>query len=293
MIITKITGGLGNQMFQYAFGRARALQWNIPFKMDRSELESGRLNTPRQYELHHFNVVESFARPEELRQLKLDIYGRVMNRILLNVKNTFPDIKPSHIREHASIEKNLKPGQPRSLYLDGYWQSEKYFKAYAEVIKKDFTLRDKPDSWNEELLQRIRKGASVSIHVRRGDYVTNASTNKYHGTCSLEYYQQAIALIEKEVSEPEYYVFSDDLPWVKENLSFGKGTVVFVDHNSNAAHMDIMLMSQCKHNIIANSSFSWWGAWLNANPRKQVIAPKKWFNHKEDINILPEPWIKL
>jgi hypothetical protein len=292
MVVTKITGGLGNQMFQYAFGRRLSLQWNVPLKLDMSELESGRLTTSRNYELHHFNVVQDFANAGELKAVKLDLHGRVMNKLLIGIQEKVWRIKSSHFIENGNVTA-LQAGNARPVYLDGYWQSEKYFIQYADIIRKEFTVKDEWDDQNKQILNSILNADAVSIHIRRGDYVTNAVTNKFHGTCDIDYYQKAIALVEERIEAPVYYIFSDDLPWAKEHLVFNKGTAHFVDSNADAAFMDIMLMSNCKYNIIANSTFSWWGAWLNNNPGKLVIAPKKWFNHKDDSDIIPDTWMKI
>ncbi|WP_177230471.1 alpha-1,2-fucosyltransferase [Chitinophaga sp. CF118] len=257
-----------------------------------SELESGRLTTSRNYELHHFNVVQDFVEASELKAVKLDLHGHIMNKLLIGIQEKVWRIKSSHFMENGNVD-SLLAGNSRPVYLDGYWQSEKYFKQYGDVIRREFTAKDEWDGHNKQILNSILNADAVSIHIRRGDYVTNAVTNKFHGTCDIDYYQKAIALVEERMEAPFYYIFSDDLPWAKEHLVFSKGTAHFVDNNADAAFMDIMLMSKCKYNIIANSTFSWWGAWLNNNPGKLVIAPKKWFNHKDDSDIIPDTWMKI
>jgi hypothetical protein len=135
---------------------------------------------------------------------------------------------------------------------------------------------------------------SVSLHIRRGDFVSNRKTNEIHGVLPLEYYYEAIRLITNQVRNPEFFIFSDDIPWVRENLLVPK-KVNFVEHpTSNRDYEDLILMSNCKHHIIANSSFSWWGAWLSQNPVKRVIAPREWYRIVIDTrDLLPEEWIKL
>lgn len=288
MIITKITGGLGNQMFQYAYGRKLAMEWNMPLKLDRSELEGNRLATPRKFELDHFNVVLDFPTPAELNAVKLDEERGVVNKLLMKFKQRGFPVQSSHILEGQPLHKK------NAIYLDGYWQSEKYFNDIAALIRKEFTPRHGWDKNNEEVLGSIQSTQAVSIHVRRGDYVTNAVANSYHGTCSPAYYQQAVSYIAQRVQDPVYFVFSDDLEWCRGHLDFGGRPAHFIGHNGgDRAFMDIMLMRNCQHHIIANSSFSWWGAWLNDRADKLVIAPNRWFTQKDDNNIVPESWIRL
>jgi len=184
---------------------------------------------------------------------------------------------------------------PDHSYLEGYWGSEKYFKDIENIIRKEFTLKDKPDAINQKMISRIKNCDSVSIHIRRGDYIFDEKTNKYHGVCNLDYYLKAIALVAKKVKKPYFFIFSDDIRWAKQNLHL-KFPCVYVNHNiGKKDYEDLRLMSNCCHNIIANSSFSWWGAWLNKNKDKIVIAPKKWFTDKS-INtkdLIPKQWLKI
>jgi hypothetical protein len=181
------------------------------------------------------------------------------------------------------------------VYLEGYWQTEKYFKDIKEIILRDFTIVEEPDPRNKTMADQIRGSESVSIHVRRGDYVTNPTTNAYHGTCSEDYYKKAIQIIKNRVHKPQFFIFSDDLTWVREHLDIGYPTV-FVDFNGpDKDYEDLRLMSLCQNHIIANSSFSWWGAYLGSDPGKIVIAPKRWFKKTDIItsDLLPESWIQL
>jgi len=182
-----------------------------------------------------------------------------------------------------------------NIYFEGYWQSEKYFLNYREDLLEEFTLKKELHPKSKEYENKIREVQSVSLHIRRGDYVTNTHTNSVHGTCSLQYYRDAVKEIEIKVEDPHFFIFSDDLAWVKENLDF-IDNVAFVELDKEIPdHEEMVLMSLCKHNIIANSSFSWWSAWLNQNDKKIVIAPKKWFND-QTINtedLIPNTWIKI
>jgi hypothetical protein len=184
---------------------------------------------------------------------------------------------------------------PDNVYLEGYWQSENYFKTIENAIKSEFTLKEDPDPQNALLSEKILGSNSVSIHIRRGDYVHNPVTFDYHGVCSLEYYHSAIDTIAKKISNPHFYIFSDDSLWVKQNLGINYPHT-YVTHNQGLKdYMDLWLMKLCRHHIIANSSFSWWGAWLCSNPGKIVIAPKQWFNNP-DVNtddLIPNTWLRL
>ena len=178
-----------------------------------------------------------------------------------------------------------------NVYLDGYWQSWKYFNNYSDIIKKDFTIKLKYlNTIDRNLLTQIENSNSVALHVRRGDYVNNKDVNKFLGICDKSYYESAIEFIKNKVVDPRFYIFSDDPDWCLKEF----GNEFFII-SGNHDWQDLWLMSKCKNQIIANSSFSWWAAWLNNNMEKIVVAPKKWFsgmNIKIDDR-LPESWIKL
>lgn len=184
---------------------------------------------------------------------------------------------------------------PEDVYLAGYWQSESYFSAIGDVIRREFTVKYEPDSTSNETEERIGKTQSVSIHVRRRDFVENSETKRLHGTCSLDYYSECVTLIGSKVADPHFFVFSDDPDWVTKNLRL-KYPCRYVTHNdASRNYEDLRLMSCCKHNIICNSSFSWWGAWLNRNPDKIVLAPRRWFGELnfDTRDLLPASWIKV
>jgi hypothetical protein len=180
-----------------------------------------------------------------------------------------------------------------NVFLKGYWQSYRYFQAYQNQIKKDFEFLNLPNKTNQALLKKIHTTESVAVHVRRGDYANHSATNAYHGLTPKSYYQQAYKLIAKKITHPTFYFFSDDPEWVRNHLQI-KAKAYYIGHNQECPHEDLRLMSACKHQIIANSSFSWWGAWLNQNPRKIVINPKKWNNViRSTADLIPKSWIKL
>lgn len=300
MICVQLRGGLGNQMFQYACGRALALKNNSDLCLDCSNLvsEDNESNTiSRNYELGVFNIQERVANENDLMECRLSFRYRI--NIILNKFLGLPIFFSEtgmFEKEFNRYNKNIEKMSDHA-FLIGYWQSERYFKTYESFIRNDFRFKLPLEGRNLELANQMINCNSVGLHVRRGDYISNATTFNTHGTCSLDYYRRAINIIIKQVREPIIFVFSDDQEWVRENLNFGI-QMIFVSNNYGGnSFLDMQLMSLCKHNIIANSSFSWWGAWLNANSDKIVIAPKQWFADK-DLNaittdLLPTEWKKI
>ncbi len=281
MIIVKIIGGLGNQMPQYSLGRHLAILNKTNLKLDISTFQTYKLHN---YGLNRFNIQASLATPQEIRHLKT---SKLMSRLGL--------IKPSHLIEKKHIFDKSILQLRGSFYLEGYWHTEKYFKDIEDIIRNDFQVKETLAGKNKEVADMIVDSNSISLHVRRGDYVTNPINIKIYNTFGLEYYYQAAEFMAQRINNPRFFIFSDDMPWVKENLKLAFPTF-YVDHNqADKNYEDLRLMSLCQHNIIANSSFSWWGAWLNNNKNKLVIAPKKLFNIQELLNndIIPDEWIRI
>jgi len=283
MIITHLGGGLGNQMFQYALGRKMSLKNKDIFKLDISAYD---VKNPRQYELGHFNIIENIATPEEIRKIKLPygFFSRLIRSFKARVLRVFNvEFKP-HILE--------KKG---NMYLDGFWQTEKYFTDIRENLLKDFSLKNGLKESAAFVAKKIESTTNpVSLHVRRGDYAQDAYTNAYWGTCDPSYYTRTLAFLKNKIGNFTLFIFSDDIDWVKENMTFDMPTV-FVSNQTIADYEEIILMSKCSHHIIANSSFSWWGAWLGQNPQKIVLAPKRWqikSPHRVK-DIVPNSWIKI
>lgn len=285
MMIIQISGGLGNQLFQYAFGRAISFYNNCDFELDISCFNKTAKNTtPRKYELNNFNIVERIASEESMEQYR-------KNKIQKFIEELKPYDCRSFIREKKfrANQKKFKP--PVNVYLQGYWQSEEHFRDIEDVIRQEVTLKIPIQN---KYLSLIDNSDTISIHVRRGDYVTDKIINETHGLCALDYYHQAIDLMAARVKFPTFFIFSDDIDWVKNNLKINYPTV-YVSNNETSSCEELILMSQCQHNVIANSSFSWWGAWLNKNPHKVIITPAKWFNNNnKNINdLIPAAWTKL
>lgn len=286
MIITKLKGGLGNQMFQYAVGRSLAEKNNINFAMDLSGYKNQNpKDTPRDYSLGIFNVLEKFASAEDIKKYKLNKWEKKIRKILGINKGYVIEKNQEFDEQVLKIKDNA--------YLDGYWQCEKYFLDIKDIIYKDFSLKNPLPEKVKDIEKQISETNSISIHIRRGDYITNKNAQQHHGSCGLEYYKQAVEIIEEETEFPHFFVFSDDIEWCKENVKADK--ISYVSDGNMKDYEEMYLMAKCKHNIIANSSFSWWGAWLNQNPDKIVIAPKKWLNNPK-INtddIVPKTWLKI
>jgi len=283
-------GGLGNQMFQYAAGRCLAHLHKTELKLDLSFLNKDPQNkyTKRDYKLDVFNCKTEFAGETDISSfLPLD-KGKITNTLMRKLPILYSKIVANESGHKFFKEFYSFPGD---VYLNGFWQSENYFEPVADLIRNDFTLKEALHAGNLQLYNRITACNSLSLHVRRGDYVTNKESNSYHGTCSPDYYQRAIEYTRSLNKDLEVFVFSDDIEWARENLITDL-PVHFVDGN-NPGEVDMHLMASCKHNIIANSSFSWWGAWINANPGKIVVAPQKWFSASEAPDIYPENWVKI
>ena len=206
-----------------------------------------------------------------------------------------PASSPAHYREPQFRYDPHLSDQKLPLYMDGYWQSELYFADAAEALRRELSPREPLDDVNAEMAQSIRQCTAVSLHVRRGDYVTNAHTNAYHGVCSLDYYRRAIDHIRGQISDAHLFVFSDDADWTRENLKTDLPTTYVSANPPDRGFRDIQLMSLCRHHIISNSSFSWWGAWLNPNPGKIVVAPSQWFaaGGNDTSDLVPGSWVRL
>ncbi len=292
MIISHIIGGLGNQMFQYAMGRAVAIANEDLLKLDISGFSNYELH--QGFELQRiFNCSFEVATEDNFRSALGWQSARYIRRILLKREMSVFRGKGFVIEPHFEYWDGIKK-IPSNVFTIGYWQSEKYFLSVAAQIRNDFTFCLPFNDQNSEIAKQIEGVNAVSLHVRRGDYVNNPTTTATHGLCSLDYYQKAISYISERVEKPEFFVFSDDIEWVKNHLRIGF-PCQYVDHNLNTeSYNDMRLMSLCQHNIIANSSFSWWGAWLNSRANKIVTAPKTWFaNGTNTQDLLPDTWIRL
>ena len=269
-----VLGGLGNQMFQYALAlvvRAKGVECGIDTSLYKiTEMHNG-------YELETvFGIKE---------QRKESLLHRFILRLLVRFQ-----IKPFIVSENENIRTEWDI--PSYAYLYGYWQSEAYFIEISSLIKETFQFKN-IDKKNSLIANKMLNTESVSLHIRRGDYLL---VEQYCGICTEVYYQNAIAYIRKKISSPYFYVFSNDMQWSKNFLKQYDISATYIEHNQGSeSYKDMYLMSCCQHNIIANSTFSWWGAWLNSNKNKMVLAPSTWVHGDEKLNnnIYPVDWIKI
>ncbi|MEK7069688.1 MAG: alpha-1,2-fucosyltransferase [Patescibacteria group bacterium] len=285
MIIIKLNGGLGNQLFQYSLGRSLSIKNNDVFKLDLSDFTK---DNPRSYSLGHFNIVENLAKKEDVAKFNKKGLSKLFEKIK-------PYYKKSVIKYKGyDFDQNILK-LSGNFYLDGYWQSEKYFKDIEGVIRKEITLKEPLVDEHANLINNIKNSNSVSVHIRRGDYATNKKFSAVYNLLDEEYYQRTVKFIAEKIKEPKFFIFSDDIKWAKQNLNIPYPKIFVSDNSEIKDYEELTLMSFCKHNIIANSSFSWWGAWLNTNIDKIVLSPDKWFNIGvgNTSDLIPEDWIKL
>lgn len=285
MVIILSFGGLGNQMFQYAFS-LQFLQQGKVVKLDTSPFN----NTPyhQGFELEHVfpNAKINYAIPKDLFHF-VESYLDENKQRQYKIRKTC-----TLVNEHGEMEFTYKKELKLldDAYFIGYWQHRKYFNSYSEILRDRFSFKKlKKDDINYSILREIQHVNSVSIHIRRGDYLQSS----IHRALSLDYYRQAISLIQSQVSAPIFFLFSDDKDFAKQH--FNGNNIIIVSHNKGAnSFRDMQLMSLCRHNIIANSTFSWWAAWLNANPKKIVVTPDKWFTREKDVSgLLLQGWKKI
>lgn len=301
MVIISLFGGLGNQMFQYALGRHLAyklntdLKFDISINLERTDFHSEDI--PFLYDI--FPVKGAVADQKEINKFKIKFESTFLKR---NFKSINEMISNFYIRKKGFIKESFYQFDKNILaiktdcYLVGYWQSEKYFKDIEEIIRDDFRFISKNTAENAEITDKINLANSVSIHLRGMDFVKKDKIRKRHYICDHEYYKRCIDYIVTKLKDPIFFIFSDDIEWAQEFLKI-ELPHFFIKGNSwnKNQHEDLRMMSLCKHNIIANSSFSWWAAWLNENKQKIVLAPKRWVNDQiiDTKDLIPEKWIKM
>ncbi len=298
MIIIKIAGGLGNQLFQYAFGLSMASFYKTDLKLDISDYKA-KVGDPklgvRIFVLDNFRISAPLASIAELKEFDFYKHSWFFKKLARFYGRPSSYYKRKYLIEpeenHFCFDKRVFARHSRgNLYCDGYFQSEKYFNVVVDQIRNEFVSREAPDTLNTEMLVKIAGANSVALHVRHGD---NALAAKNNGVLSIDYYHEAIkrlAAIEKNLI---FYIFSDDPEWVKENLHL-EYPAIYVSHNGDAKNYeDLRLMINCRHHIIGNSTFSWWGAWLGKKPGQKVFAPRC-YNVGVDVSgkdFYPADWI--
>lgn len=289
MIIVQLKGGFGNQLFQYAAALNLGKHHNVPVKVDISLLNipDALIGTTRAFDLLSIQYSIEVANASDINAVKGNRLMQQLQKFLApHKRNIYKEVSFNY-DEHF-----LEAGN--NIYLKGYRQSEKYFESIASEIKKTFIINDELIKNASNLALQIQSENSVSIHIRRGDY-TNAAMLEYHGIQGIEYYNQALSFIKEKISNPTFYIFSDDKSWVQENLNLNEEAHLITVDESPTSITDFYLMSCCRNNIIANSTFSWWAAYLNPNPDKIIIAPKHWFNkaNYDTKDLIPSSWIQL
>lgn len=288
MVNVKIIGGLGNQMFQYAAAKALANKHNVRVVANVSAFKN--------YDIH----------PLRLENLNCDCEFRNKNNIIFKaldlpyISSFLTKIAPIlnlYVEKSLPFDKVFFKSN-KNVTLVGYFQTEKYFSSIKDILLKEFTIKSPLNEEDKQIEKNILTSESVSIHIRRGDYISNSSANSVHGTCDKNYFIKALSYLNNKTrlsTKTKLFVFSDDIQWCRNNLSFEYNTI-FVSADKERPEVDIHLMSQCKHNIISNSTFSWWGAWLNTNANKIVIAPSQWFSSDSAYDysdIVPLSWHRL
>ncbi|CRL12564.1 Glycosyl transferase family 11 [Phaeobacter italicus] len=283
MIITRLHGRLGNQMFQYAADRALADRAGVPLALDsRGAILRGEGVLTRVFDLELADPVH-LPPLKQTNPLRYAIWRGIGQKV---------GAKPYFRRERGLGYNPAFEDWGDNSYLHGYWQSEKYFQNSAERIRSDFTFPAFSNQQNAEMAARIAESTAISLHVRRGDYLTFAA----HVLCDQAYYDAALAkVLDGLQGDPIVYVFSDDPQWAKDNLSLPCEKVVVDFNGPETDFEDMRLMSLCQHNIIGNSSFSWWAAWLNQTPGRRVAGPAKWFGDPKLSNpdIFPHDWLRI
>lgn len=287
MIITKIIGGLGNQMFQYAYAKCLQ-QKKYDVSLDTSGFETYKLHGGYQLDRYAIDLFPS-AKEQNNKFYNDSIWYKILTKVGMN--------HPRFIKEKSLLFDETFLKIEDDVYIDGYFQCEKYFVDIRDILLKQFTMTENKSNYTMIIEQQILSlKRSCSLHVRRGDYVSNQKALKVHGLCDINYYKKAINILNDRFGDITYFIFSDDIGWVKENLKI-ENAIYVETQEKRIPHEDIYLMSLCNHNIIANSSFSWWGAWLNQNEEKIVIAPKRWFANdrmqEQAKDIIPQSWIKI
>ncbi len=292
MIAIRMTGGLGNQLFEYATARALALRHGAEVGLDlrfyHDPLFRGG-DIERPFELGAFSI-----RAVPLHQEVLPKRRKARTVAALHSQDALPKVTPFSVyreRTHAFDPNVLR--QPDWTWLNGFFQCEQYFVDCSETIRSDLTILPEPSPENTAMAQRIRECEAVSVHIRRGDYVSDKRSADLFGPVRRAYYVRAVAHMLKHLQNPVFFVFSDEPDWVEKNLDLGVPLVVV--RQRGPGYEDIRLMALCKHNIVANSTFSWWGAWLNPSPDKIVTAPMPWFRNPtvNTSTIVPAGWVRL
>ncbi len=294
MIVTRLSGGIGNQLFQYAAGRSLASRLGTALVLDSSWIRGRHGGLPgavRRYELACFDLDARLVRAERVARLPprtrvgfklrpwLPSLGRPTLHVLIEEARTEPDARFF--------------SAPDDTYLNGLWHSERYFEAHADEVRARLAFVPPLEGTNAELARRIEAAVSVALHVRRGDYVTEPETRAVAGVLDERWYRRALDVVAARAGDAEVFVFSDEPEWCRANLDLGRPATFVTGNAGPAAFEDLRLMSRCRHHVIANSTFSWWGAWLGERPGSVVVAPEPWRLDGSGGYVVPERWHRL
>jgi hypothetical protein len=283
-VVARLSGGLGNQLFQYAAGRSLAIRLDTELVLDLSWFGGQR---KRKFALSPFRI---HARKRFIGS-SMPVWGRAL--VSRSFRYWAPHIAGVPIwREPHFHYADAFSALTRPVYLVGYWQSDRYFREIRADLIKDLSLRDALPSASDAIRQSMRSCDAICVHVRRGDYLTDPAAVKTHGVCSVDYYGKSIREICQGLDRPHCFIFSDDPAWVRTSMHVDCPMTVVDVNGPDDAHLDLALMAACDHFVIANSSLSWWGAWLGNSPGKRVIAPARWFltPDKNTTDLLPASW---
>jgi hypothetical protein len=300
MITVFLRGGLGNQMFQYALGLNLARRHNTALRLDTvflSDRFPRRQFTYRTYDLDIFGIAPNFTVLSKI-STAIPVPGVWLGAdlALMQIKNILGAQRIVYEKKDGAFDPSVLRPPFSNLLLYGFWQSPKYFAGVEDELKKAFAFTQPLQGEAARLADEIKTTNAVSLHVRRGDYVTSSTMKATMGDTNVAYYQRAVDYMVQHVANPKFFVFSDDVAWCKEHITIPSSVLVeYIGRSSEGPksiyHLE--LMSRCKYNIITNSTFSWWGAWLNRNPEKIVIAPRQWHAGRDHDDVVPEEWIRL
>lgn len=285
MIIVRLSGGLGNQMFQYAFGKSISILNNQELKFDTIFFEKQDF---RKLEITNYSVDINKSKNKEVaevlfpRNFPLKWFSFITNKIW-KYSDKYIKEKKSFSFDKSVLNLN------GNFYFDGYWQNIKYFENIRETLLREYKIKEKLDTYSESIIKKMSESESVSLHVRAGDYLKIPEVGSI---CNMDYYQKAISYIKGKISNPVFFVFSEDKEYVKKMLPSNL-KYEMINSNIGKPHIDLYLMSKCRHNIIANSSFSWWSAWLNQNQNKIIVSPKTWHTNSKEREIILDNWVKI
>lgn len=289
MIIVALKGGLGNQMFQYALGRRLSIDRGSPLLLD---LRAFTRDPLRSFSLSCFCIAARVATDADLANWPPQVG---LTRHVRRLADTLTGRSTRVIVERKVSFDATVLNADSSAYFDGYWQSDRYFSAIADILRNEFKPRSVLSARFAQLSNELGQVKTISVHVRRGDYVTSPHTKVYHGTCEPGWYRRALRFLCERADVQRVFVFTDDPVWARENLRLEVEATVIDPAPPGSEYEDMLLMALCEHHIIANSSFSWWGAWLNSRPGKIVVAPARWFagGPKDTQDIVPNDWYRI